>query len=653
MIRQTIITTIALALSVSLYGQITEYASYSWSSNPTVNNSDTIKTVDGAAILFEKRIQEVFANKDNIFEEIYVFHRMVKVETANAVSLFNRIYVPLNDVLDIVSLKARFISKSGKVTELPKESIKEVQNLENKGNYKVFAIEGCEAGGEIEYYYVLRRSLKEFGGITVQSETPRYNVEVLFVYPDKLDYEIKSYNGFPNFEYLPSKDNKKYLTAKAAYIPGVESEKYADYDASMMRYEYCLVYNNYSGASRIYSWSKSAKYFYRSIYDLTSKEEKAVNSFYKTIKFGSQDTKNRIRAIEAKVKTDIAISRDIDRGLPLDEIVKLKHASPHGVTKLLIALYQLAGIKEELVLTSDRTERPFDPTFNCMNFLDDFLIYFPEINDYISPDNPAYRLGIIPENLTATYGIFYHPIAVDKSLKGLGYDIRKIPQVNASQNADSMLVAVNLNPTTMEVSVKTHRVWTGTLAQNYQSFWGFITDDRRQEIVKNVFNLGTDNSQLVSFKAENFNLSDIGVNPMIFDVSQIAPSLVERADNDILVHIGEVIGSQSELYQEKERKLPIAVSLVMHYYREITFQIPDGYKVSNLSDLNMKVEMMVDGKPSSAFYSSYTLNGNVLKIISREIYTQENYPAADFEQFRAVINAAADFNKKTLVLTKN
>ena len=617
-----------------------------------VNNSDTIKTVDGAAILFEKRIQEVIPNKDGIFEEIYVFHRMVKVETANAVSSFNRIYVPLTGVIDILSLKARFISKTGKVTELPKESIKEVENLENKGNYKVFAIEGCEAGGAIEYFYVLRRSLKEFGGITVQSETPRYNEEVLFVYPDKLDYEIRSYNGFPNFEYLPAKNDKKYLTAKADYISGIASEKYADYDADMMCYEYSLVYNTYTGVSRIYSWSKSAKFFYSSIYNLSSKEEKAVSNFYKTIKFNNKEIRSRIRAIEAKVKTDIALSTDIVKDLPLDEIIKQKHASSRGVTKLLIALYRLAGIKVEMVLTSDRTNRPFDPTFNCMNFLNDFLLFFPGINDYIVPDNPSYRLGVIPEDLTATYGIFYHPIEYDKSQKGLGYDIRRIPQVSERQNGDSMLINVALNPETMEVSVKTHRVWTGALAQNYQSFWGFITDDRRQTIVKNVFNLGTDNSQLVDFKVKNYELSDIGVDPLIFDVTQIAPSLVERADNDILVHIGEVIGSQSELYQEKERKLPIAVSMVMHYFRQIEFKIPEGYKISNLADLNMKVEMLVGGKPSCGFYSSYTLDGNVLKIISREIYTQENYPASDFAQFRAVINAAADFNKKTLVLTK-
>jgi len=652
MIKSTITTAIAIVFSIIVYAQNTEFDTYNWNKLPANNTSDTIKTTDGAAILLEKRIQEVYANKGGVFEEIYVFHRRIKVETTNAVNSFNRIYVPLDDVIDLINLKARFVSKNGKVTELPKESIKEVENLEDKGNYKVFAIEGGEVGGEIEYFYVLKRSLREFNGIAVQSNTPRYNVEVLFAYPEKLEYEVKSYNGFSNFESLPAKDGKHYLTAKAAYIPAVESEKYADYEANLMQYEYTLAYNRYTGATRIFSWSKSAKFFYINLYTLTSSEEKAAESYLKSINLDKLDLKCKIRVIEAQVKTDILVSATIDPGITLDEVVKLKQASPRGVTKLLIFLFQHAGISAELVLTSNRTTRPFDPKFNCMNFLNDFLLYFPQLGEFITPDKPNFRLGVIPEELTATFGIFYHPIHYDKSLTVLGYDIRQIPQISKLQNTDTMLINVQLNPDNMGLAVKTHRILSGGIAQNYQTFWSFITDVQREEIMKQTFNLGTDNSQLVDFTASGFNLSDVGQNPMIFDVNQVAPSLVERADNDILVRIGAVIGSQSELYQEKERKLPIAVSTIMHYDRTIIFQVPDGYKITNLADLNMKVEMITEGQPSCGFNSTYTQEGNTLKIISREFYTQEYYPYSEFEPFRAVINAAADFNKKTLILTK-
>ena len=141
---------------------------------------------------------------------------------------------------------------------------------------------------------------------------------------------------------------------------------YSNGNPDMMHYEYALVYNNYAGASRIYSWSKSAKFFYDNVYNLNSKEEKAVSSFFKTIEINKLNDEVTIRSIEAKVKTEIAVSNDIDKDLTLDDIVKQKRASSRGVTKLLIALYQKAGIKVEMVLTSDRTARPFDPTFNCM-----------------------------------------------------------------------------------------------------------------------------------------------------------------------------------------------------------------------------------------------------------------------------------------------
>ena len=46
------------------------------------------------------------------------------------------------------------------------------------------------------------------------------------------------------------------------------------------------------------------------------------------------------------------------------------------------------------------------------------------------------------------------------------------------------------------------------------------------------------------------------------------------------------------------------------------------------------------------------LSGNKLIVYSREYYTENDYPADRFESFRKVINAAADFNKKTIILTK-
>jgi hypothetical protein len=89
------------------------------------------------------------------------------------------------------------------------------------------------------------------------------------------------------------------------------------------------------------------------------------------------------------------------------------------------------------------------------------------------------------------------------------------------------------------------------------------------------------------------------------------------------------------------------------YYREIKFEIPQGYTVSNLEDLKMDVQMMHNNKVSSCFKADYELSANTLTIRSTEYYSEMEYPVEEFESFRKVINAAADFNKKSILLIRN
>ena len=128
--------------------------------------------------------------------------------------------------------------------------------------------------------------------------------------------------------------------------------------------------------------------------------------------------------------------------------------------------------------------------------------------------------------------------------------------------------------------------------------------------------------------------------------------LIENAGNDLLLHIGETIGQQAELYQQQTRKLPIHVGILHNYYRKVIFQIPTGYLVANPENLEMKVQMKNGDKVSCIFTSEAQIKGDQLIIISHEYYNDETYPASRYNEFRDVINASADFNKKTILLKK-
>jgi hypothetical protein len=642
---------ILLFAGLNAWGQ-SIYNNYSWNTIPATGNTDTIKSVNGAKITLERHITELYANKEGRFEELNIFHRRIKVETHAAVNNFNKIYVGLHNVIEIVGIKARFISPDGKITELPQESIRQVDNLENKGNYKTFAIEGAVEGGVVEYYYIVRRKFKPYGTLVLQDDEPRANVEVIFCFPDKLEYQMKGYNNFPAVEKSTPSEGMTKLAAHINYVPVIRDEKYAFVEANKMRCEYCMTYNRYNGALRTHSWAKIGDYVNNSVWTLQKSELKAARKLIKKIDNPQNDLESRIRTIENWVKSEVAISEEMPDDFPIDKTIQMKQTTLFGATRLTSALLQAANIPFELVMTSNKEKKPFDPSFNSWNFLDEYLIYFPQVNKALKPDNAEFRLGVIPSEYAGCYGLFMHPLTYSDKLSTFAYDVKKIPALTSHDNRDSMIVRTTLDVNTMSLNARFYREMTGRNGAVFQSFWSNMNADKQKEMVQRVFDMGGQSVTVNNYQVSNASPHMIGVKPILFDVNVSSNGLVEMAGNDLLVKIGETIGEQSQLYQTEARQLPVQLDLLHGYYRRIEFVVPQGYKITNAETLKMNVEMKVDGKVSCAFTSDYELKGNTLVIVSREYYNHDYYPRERFEAFRQVINAAADFNKKTLVLAE-
>ncbi len=641
-----------IALPIMSLGQKTEFESYDWNTIETERNTDTIKCVNGVAVTLDRRIFEVYLNAENYFEEVFVFHRKIKVESHDALSAFNKIYISLENVIDILNIKARFISPAGKITVLPKESIKQIANMDNDGDYKTFAIEGGEVGGQIEYFYVLRKKYNAESGYYLQDRIPKSNVDIIFAYPSKIEYLIKSYNGFPVFKLDTQNQEKTYQRAHIDYIPAIEEEKYANYKASLMRFEYTLSYNHYNSALRKYSWKTACDNTYNNVYDLSKNDKSVAQTLYKQITHESADTEHKIRAIENWVKTNISIKKEIPYQKELSEILRLKQANNTSVVKLFIALLTAGNVDFEFIETGTNEARPFDPDFNCTNFLNSYLIYFPKVDKYLSPDNIEYRLGLTPENYQGQYGLFMHPVGYNENITALAYQVKQIPIQDNSTNTDSLYVNLSLNSNETDIDAKIVRRINGAFGRIFQNLFQNLTEEKRKDVCSDFFSMGKQEAKISSLVIKNDHPNNIGLNPLVFDVSLKATDLIENAGNNLLFHVGETIGRQAELYQEQSRKLPIHVGVLHNYYRKIIFQIPEGYVVANPENLEMKVEMKNGDKTGCIFTSHADIKDRQLIIISREYYNDETYPASRYPEFRDVINASADFNKKVILLKK-
>ena len=488
---------------------------YTWDSRPATGNPDTVKSKDGAVIMLERQITEIFSNAEGYFEEINVFHKKIKTETTQAIDDYNKIYIPVDNVLEILAIKARFISPAGKVTELPQESIRLVENLENKGDFKAFAIEGAEAGGAVEYYYVLRKKFRAYGTEYVQEDVPKSGVEVIFSYPSKLEYLMKSYNGFPSFVFSEGENETTLARAEIPYIPGLEKEAYSYYKARLMRFEYVMAYNRFNTSLRVYSWAKACRNMYSSTFEFSKKELSAIRKQLKAMNLPAGPEEARVRAIEHWVKGEMNISEDNPGDLPLDMVLKLKHTDKHGAVRLFNALFREGGITFELVIGSDNEVQPFDPEFNSFNFLKNYLLYIPSAGKYLVPDDATYRLGLIPESFQGSYALFAWPVEPAHDLRTLAYEIRRLPVNRPSDHADSLVQDIRLDDATRQLKVTTRRVFTGIIAANYQAFWHLLDNDRKKEILSSVFNMGRENTTIESFELQHATPDHIALDPMV------------------------------------------------------------------------------------------------------------------------------------------
>ena len=131
-----------------------EYKSYQWDSVPKLHQISTTDQQLPELVLKENQMLE-FTLLDNNFICYKLYHKIIKVNSDEAIERNNRIYLPMAASAKIIINKARVINSRGDVRVLKNEDIKEGINEETKTTYQYFALEGVDKGSEIEYLMIM------------------------------------------------------------------------------------------------------------------------------------------------------------------------------------------------------------------------------------------------------------------------------------------------------------------------------------------------------------------------------------------------------------------------------------------------------------------------------------------------------------------
>ncbi|HRG10898.1 MAG TPA: DUF3857 domain-containing protein, partial [Cyclobacteriaceae bacterium] len=490
----------------------------------------------------------------------------------------------MRNVQDIVLLKARSINKDGKITLFDQKNLKEVKDDKSDNTYRIFAIEGVETESEIEYLYTLKMNGRTQESYYFQQETPIKDFSFLLVSPKSLSFDFRVYHDAEKVKSDTLKGQNRYMLS-LQNIEGLHHEDFTFVDAYRKRIEFKLAYNFQTSTARLNTWADAGRVFYRSLTEEESSIGKPLDKLISTLKDNPKaDLVTRIKNIEDKIKTLIRInenSSDPAFNNP-PAILKSMQASAEGITKILFMTYERVGIPVYLVVTCNREYGKFDGGFDTWAYLDDYLLYFPQTEGFLVPDNFDLRYPLITRNLSGHSGLFIEPVKVDNLKTGITW-IKQIPALPYTADSDNLDIDVRFDESLENNKVTHKRSFTGYDAASIVPYYQTMSEEQRKKFVDELFRSSIPDLHLDKWSV---NTSIESLMPKIEITANYSTNFfVERAGSRILFKVGELIGPQSELYSEEKRKLPIENTHNRAYERVIRFTIPNGYTINNLDAL--------------------------------------------------------------------
>ncbi|GAB4091652.1 DUF3857 domain-containing protein [Flaviaesturariibacter terrae] len=646
-----LLSCLLLAASFS-QAQTPTYKKYEWTARPALHTVSGTNADEAAVFLNDDRLIEYSIEKDGLY--IYkTVHRLVHVNTDKGIESFNKVYLPFDEGIQMIDVKARTILPNGRIITLDEKNIKDIK--EDDRSYKIFALDGLAKGCEVEYYYTLKKYPSFFGREFLGYHIPVAASHFELVVPSGLKFDTRSYNGLPDVKDTVIGE-KRYLTLDASNLKPMPDERYSMTDAHQQRVEFKLSYNlNKNKDERLFSWDELARKGNEIYSTASDKEVRKIRDLVQDAGVtASQSVQEKVVKLESFLKKNFNISENIDSDDADDllKVIKGKNASEKAICKIFCIALAEAGVEYEIVLTGNRSNYVLDKKFENWNNARYLLLYFPALKKYVAPSETDYRFPFVPPTWAGAAGLFIVRTKLGNMVSAYA-EMRNVALEDVQRSYSNIDVQAELDRNMDSLQIDIRQTYGGYMASNYRTPFVYFPADEHYKVVKQLVSSASQSEQIKSWEVKNkeFDQAD-PYTPFILQAKVNSSELVERAGSKIIIKVGMLIGEQAELYEEKERVTDVELAYPHSFRRVIDLKIPAGYTIQNLKDLALSQSHTEGGKVQFDFVSTYKLENGVLHIEVNERYLGYFYPKNIFDVFKKVINAAADFNKVVLVLEK-
>ena len=238
------------------------YQAHNWEKTPTVYKPTDEQKKQDIIIVFEKNSYEIAYDADGQAVIYETMHTRYHVNNQKGVDEVNKGYMSMRNVIEEIDLNARSISSENKITYLNRSTVKAVDNFENAGAYKIFAIDGVEPNCDVEIKYTNKKQYYTYSYNVASSNYKTLEFETHILSPKNLVYDIRCYNGLSNFIKDTTTTDKNHWILMQGSIHSNKKEKYSASKANKPAFMFQLSYNTDKTKAKIYSWETISKEYY-------------------------------------------------------------------------------------------------------------------------------------------------------------------------------------------------------------------------------------------------------------------------------------------------------------------------------------------------------------------------------------------------------
>jgi len=626
------------------------YDNYIWEKNP----SQTDRKLNDALFYYNKYLLAIEYEYDDYYREFYKYkthHYKVKLNSDIAIEEFNKVYISMKDVVTLKSLKARVIKPSGVVDLKPK--VGEFYSDEESEQYYYFPISGLELGDELEILYTLKMVSAEDGDqFYFQGEQPIYDFDFYFISPNDSYFQFLNHNSFPKPELVDTILQRHQWTCHLDSISVFKAEYFSEYNNITMKLDVALRGFN-KPSDKSYSPYDDFADLLNLVYNVQykGKDLKSIQTLSTQLGLSPRNSpEENIRRIENHIKIDLVINSNIPMGTPMSEMISTGRASSIGAMMIYMALFRENDILFEYGFISDRYDTHFSDEIESMHFLQSYIFYFPDIDNYLAPIDFSTRLGYIDNNYVPNNAFMLsmkqYPV---KETKG---KVKPIPSTTARDNVDSTIIRIRFDASFKNPVIEIERHLFGYKAGEYQTYYYLYNDSKRDEKHQELLDVMYDNSHYKMTSIQNVNPEDAFLKPLIIKgvVTELNIPFIENAGAHMVFKLGYLFGEYVDVHEIEKKKTDFVFNNPFVSSTTIDVIFPEGTKISDPQNIPQSNDLCEH--EGIIIHSSLIIDGNHVVYVQGESFDSNRYSIENKTEMVDVFKFWNSLHKMNLVIEK-